>query len=131
MLSFSAFRHTAKKGKIQTSLFDASSSSTTPSSNVRVPDTRNECETYADLVHQHLVYRVELPVLFGRLLRDESPILNRDNPLLFEEELDDLLQEYGPQVWPELGAGSRDHLREPQEGTPYTSDLVYPRDHAM
>jgi hypothetical protein len=131
MLSPSAFRHTAKKSKTQTLSYDASSSSTSPSSNVRNPDVQTVCDTYIDFAHQHLVYQVELPVLFGRLLRDESPAFDRNTPNLFEEELDDLLQEYGPQIWPEFGAGSRDHLRKPREGTRYTSDLVYPRDHAM
>jgi hypothetical protein len=72
--------------------------------------------------------RVELPVLFGRLLRDEGTVLDRYNPNLFDDELDSLLAEYGPLIWPDPGTGSRDHLRDPQKGTLYTSDLIYPRD---
>jgi hypothetical protein len=74
------------------------------------------------------LYKVELQALFGRLHRDG---LDRSDPDLFSEELDELLAEYGHLIWPEPGHGKRDHLREPQEDTKYPRDLVYPRDSAM
>jgi hypothetical protein len=77
------------------------------------------------------LYRVELPVLFGRLLRDEGTVLDRSDPLLFDQELDDLLEEFGPLIWPALGSGNREHLREPRQGTRYTTNLVYPKDKSL
>lgn len=76
---------------------------------------------------------IELPALFGQLLRDEhekNTVVNRNDPTLLDKELDQLLVEYGPLIWPQPGEGSRDHLREPQEGTQYLADLIYPRDSA-
>lgn len=74
------------------------------------------------------LYKNELPALFGLLLRDDGATLHRKDPNLFENELDGLLREYGPQIWPEPGHGSRAHLREAKQGTRYTIDVVYPRD---
>jgi hypothetical protein len=81
-----------------------------------------------------ILYRVELPALFGRLVRDERDeknVFSRTDPNLFDKELDELLVVYGPLIWPQPGEGSRDHLREPQEGTNYPSDLIYPKDTAV
>jgi hypothetical protein len=80
------------------------------------------------------LYKLELPRLFGLLLRDErdeTKLLDRADPKLFETEMDELLEKYGPLIWPALGEGSREHLLEPKEGTRYTSDLEYPRDSVM
>ncbi|EAT84444.2 hypothetical protein SNOG_08168 [Parastagonospora nodorum SN15] len=72
------------------------------------------------------LYREELPSLFRILVRDQGSTLDRDDPALFDKELDQLLREYGPLIWP--GEGSRNHLLTARFGTPYESDLVYPRD---
>lgn len=77
------------------------------------------------------VYRLEVPSLFGRLSRDEGVSLDRADPHLFEAELDKLLAEFGPLIWPAHGQGPRDHLLEPTKGSRYTSDLVYPKDKIM
>lgn len=77
------------------------------------------------------LYKIELPSLFGLLHRNEGPVHDRNDPRLFDKELETLLTIFGPQIWPEIGHGSREHLRKPQEDTLYTSDLVYPRDSAM
>lgn len=74
------------------------------------------------------LYKLEVPSLFGRLLRDEGILLDRTDAQLFDAELDELLDEFGPLIWPLPGLGPRDHLLEPNEGSRYTSDLVYPRD---
>ena len=73
-------------------------------------------------------YKLEIPALFGILQRDG---LDREDPMLFDEDLDKLLQEYGPRIWPIHGEGSREHLRVAQPNTLYEADLVYPRDSAM
>ncbi|KAH3981000.1 hypothetical protein HBH51_050050 [Parastagonospora nodorum] len=72
------------------------------------------------------LYREELPSLFRILVRDQGSTLDRDDPALFDKDLDQLLREYGPLIWP--GEGNRDHLLTARVGTPYESDLVYPRD---
>ena len=77
------------------------------------------------------LYKLEIPALFGVLCRDEGTVLSREDPMLFDEDLDELLQEYGPLVWPVPNGVNRGHLREAQAGTPYGADLVYPRDAAM
>jgi len=74
------------------------------------------------------LYREELTILFNQLLRDDGVTVSRKDPNLFDHELDVLLQEYGPQIWPKPGHGSRDHLLEAKEGTRYTFDIEYPRD---
>jgi hypothetical protein len=78
------------------------------------------------------LYKVELQALSGRFIRDkkQGTLLDRSSTNLFSEELDVLLANYGPLIWPEPGRGSRRHLREPQEGTRYPHDLIYPRDSA-
>jgi hypothetical protein len=77
------------------------------------------------------LYRLEIPSLFGLLLRDEGISLDRADPNLFEADLDELLKEYGPLIWPSPGQGCRDHLLTPDEGSRYTSDLVYPKDNTV
>lgn len=78
------------------------------------------------------LYRLEIPALFGILLRDEGSVLSREDPNLFDKELDKVLEEFGPLVWPVSGGeGSRDHLRVPQENTLYTKELIYPQDTAQ
>ncbi|KAF2267959.1 hypothetical protein CC78DRAFT_613653 [Lojkania enalia] len=77
------------------------------------------------------LYKTEIPSLFGRLLRDEGASLDREDPSLFNSELDKLLVEFGPQIWPQPGRGDRSHLRKPAKGTLYPSNLVYPRDQAI
>lgn len=57
--------------------------------------------------------RLEISSLFGILLRDEGSVLSREDPNLFDKELDKVLEEFGPLVWPIPGQGSRDHLRQP------------------
>jgi hypothetical protein len=74
------------------------------------------------------LYKLELPCLFGILPRDEGAILSRQDPQLLDKELEKLLEEFGPLIWPELGEGSREHLLDAQAGTLYESDLIYPRD---
>ncbi|RMZ71659.1 hypothetical protein GMOD_00006799 [Pyrenophora seminiperda CCB06] len=74
------------------------------------------------------LYKDEIPALFGLLLQDNGATLQRKDPNLFDTEIDDLLRKYGSQIWPEPGQGSREHLREAQEGTRYTFDIEYPRD---
>jgi hypothetical protein len=91
------------------------------------PIIRHPCFRYKPVSQ---LYQLELTSLFGRLVRDEGLFLDRKDSRLFDKELDDLLQQYGPTIWPAHGEGSRDHLREPQVGTLYPSDLVYPRDSA-
>jgi hypothetical protein len=76
------------------------------------------------------LYRLEIPALFGMLLRDEGSALSREDPNLFDKELDKVLQEFGPLVWPVPGEGNRDHLRVPQDNTLYTMELIYPHDAA-
>ncbi|KAF1947616.1 hypothetical protein EJ02DRAFT_333514, partial [Clathrospora elynae] len=73
-----------------------------------------------------MLFNIELADLLGRLLRDEGTVLDAADPELFDHELDDLLQEYGPSIWPELGQGNRDHLCQPRPYIRYASDLVYP-----
>jgi hypothetical protein len=77
------------------------------------------------------LYRVELLALVGILCRDEGSVLHREDPELFDDELDKLLEEFGPLIWPKPGEGNRDHLCEAQAGTSYEIDLVYPHDTAM
>ncbi|KAH6616638.1 hypothetical protein C7974DRAFT_48612 [Boeremia exigua] len=74
------------------------------------------------------LYKLEIPSLFGLLLRNEGTTLNRADPSLFQVELDKMLVEFGPLIWPSPGHGPRDHLLKPTEGSRYTSDLIYPRD---
>jgi hypothetical protein len=76
------------------------------------------------------LYKIEISALFGILIRDEA-ILDREDPKLFDEELEKLLLEYGPVVWPVPGEGSRDHLCTAQMGTLYEADLVHPHDSAI
>jgi hypothetical protein len=74
------------------------------------------------------LYKYEIPSLFGRLLRDEGLFFERTDPDLFEAELCELLEKYGPLIWPVPGQGPRDHLLTPQADTLYHAELVYPRD---
>ncbi|KAF2111724.1 hypothetical protein BDV96DRAFT_581664 [Lophiotrema nucula] len=80
------------------------------------------------------LYRKEIPALFGQLLRDERDgghTLNRDDPNLFDRELEVLLTELGPRIWPEPGKGDRSHLREPKRDSMYEMELSYPRDKSV
>lgn len=77
------------------------------------------------------LYKLEIPSLFGRLMRDEGILYDRSNPNLFQTELEELLSGLGPLIWPDPGQGPRDHLLEPVEGSRYPSDLIYPRDKDM
>lgn len=77
------------------------------------------------------LYKFEIPSLFGRLLRDEDIFLDRADPELFDPELEELLQEYGPLIWPAPGQGRRDHLLFPQADSGYTSELIYPEHNAQ
>jgi hypothetical protein len=77
------------------------------------------------------LYKHEIPALFGILCRDEGTILDIDDPLLFDKDLDKLLLEFDPLIWPKPGEGDRNHLHEAQPGTPYDTDLWYPRDAAV
>lgn len=70
------------------------------------------------------LYKLEIPSLFGRLIRDEGIFLDRADPNLFQTEL-------GPLIWPLPGQGPRDHLLKPVAESRYTSDLVYPKDKDM
>jgi hypothetical protein len=70
------------------------------------------------------LYKTELSVLFGILVQQK---LDRLDPDLFDQELETLLAHYGPQIWP-TGPADRDHLLLPTEGSPYPSQLQYPRD---
>lgn len=74
------------------------------------------------------LYKLEIPSLFGRLMRDQGIFLDRADPDLFHTELEELLADLGPLIWPVPGQGPRDHLLMPVEGSRYTSDIVYPRD---
>jgi hypothetical protein len=47
--------------------------------------------------------RLEISALFGILCRDEGIVLNRNDPLLLDEELDKLVLEFGPLIWPKPG----------------------------
>jgi hypothetical protein len=67
------------------------------------------------------LYRVEIGALFGILSHKK---LDRDDPMLFNAELDALLVEYGPLIWPKPGEGDRQCLRD-------DSELEYPRDSAV
>lgn len=77
------------------------------------------------------LYKLEIPSLFGRLIRDEGIFLDRADPDLFQTELDELLTELGPLIWPLPGQGPRDHLLKPVAESRYTSDLVYLKDKDM
>jgi hypothetical protein len=77
------------------------------------------------------LYKSEIPSNFGILLRDGGSILSRDDPKLFDEELETLLESYGPRIWPNIGGGDREHHLDPQPGTMYDSEIVYPRDKRM
>lgn len=77
------------------------------------------------------LYKIEIPALFGLLLRDEGISLERYDANLFDKELEDILRNLGPKIWPDPRIGKRDHLRQPKKGTLYHSELVYPRDEAM
>lgn len=74
------------------------------------------------------LYRIKIPALCVRLLHDEGTTLDRDDPNLFDAELNEILQLLGPKIWPKPSSGSRDHLRKPEEGSRYPLELVYPRD---
>lgn len=92
------------------------------------------CATRAVFKHSGVLrlYKLELPSLFGVLLRDEGIIISREDPQLFDKELDKLLrEEFGPLIWPEPSKGNREHLLEARFGTLYESDLIYPRDDTM
>lgn len=67
------------------------------------------------------LYREEVGALFGILCRDG---LDREDPNLFDAELDALLADLGPLIWPKPGEGDRQYLRD-------DSDLEYPRDTAV
>jgi hypothetical protein len=67
------------------------------------------------------LYRKEVGALFGILCRDK---LDRDDPDLFDAELETLLADLGPLIWPKPGEGDRQCLRD-------DSDLEYPRDTAV
>jgi hypothetical protein len=77
------------------------------------------------------MYRQEMNYLFAVLCVGEGSVLSRNDPQLFDKELNDLLKEFGPLIWPMPGEGSRDHLRQPQADTLYKEELVYPRDSAV
>jgi hypothetical protein len=77
------------------------------------------------------LYRLEISALFGILCRDEGIVLNRHDASLFDEELDELLLQFGPPIWPKPGEGDPSHLHEAQAGTAYNTDLWYPRDAAV
>ncbi|KAF2176623.1 hypothetical protein K469DRAFT_755566 [Zopfia rhizophila CBS 207.26] len=74
------------------------------------------------------LYKIEIPHLFAKLIRDDGKTMDREDKNLFDKELDEVLEELGPQIWPEPGSGDRSHLRDAEPGTKYPSDLVYPRD---
>lgn len=74
------------------------------------------------------LYHDEVQSYFAILWLHECSVLSRENPVLFDEELDEVLREYGPLIWPHPRYGNRAHLREAQVGTLYESDLIYPRD---
>jgi hypothetical protein len=46
------------------------------------------------------LYKLETPSLFGRLMRDEGIFLDRADLNLFKTELEELLTEFGPMIWP-------------------------------
>jgi hypothetical protein len=77
------------------------------------------------------LYKHEISALFGILCRDQGTVLDRNDPLLFDKDLDKLLIEFGPLIWPRLGEGDRKHLHEAQAGTTYDTNLSYPRDAAV
>lgn len=78
------------------------------------------------------LYKEELATLAERLQREQGEqAYYEDDPKLFDKELDTLLAEYGPKIWPRPELGSREHLRSPKKNTRYMSDLVYPRDSSM
>lgn len=87
--------------------------------------TRRASFEYAPVLR---LYRLEVPALFGILQRDG---LDRGDPNLLDVELDNLLEDVGPLIWPAPGDGSREHLRKPDRDTLYKVDLVYPRDGSM
>jgi hypothetical protein len=61
-------------------------------------------------------------------LRDEDIFLERTDPNLFGAELSELLEDYGPLIWPVPEQGPRDHLLTPQADSLYPAELIYPRD---
>jgi hypothetical protein len=77
------------------------------------------------------MYREELCYLFDVFCCDEGSVLTRDDPQLFDTELNSLLEEFGPLVWPVPDGDNRDHLRQPQAESLYKEELVYPRDATM
>ncbi|KAH7077600.1 hypothetical protein BKA63DRAFT_489165 [Paraphoma chrysanthemicola] len=74
------------------------------------------------------LYTLEIPHYFGILCRDGGTVLSRDDPTLFDQEFDQLLQEYGPLIWPQPHGRNREHLCDAKAGTLYEADLIYPRD---
>ena len=89
--------------------------------------------TRAVFHHEPLLrlYKLEIPSLFGRLVRDEGIFLDRTDPGLFQTELEEVLTELGPSIWSDLGRGPRDHLLKPVAGSRYLPDLVYHRDKSV
>ncbi|KAF3036459.1 hypothetical protein E8E12_006055 [Didymella heteroderae] len=45
------------------------------------------------------LYKLEIPSLFGRLMRDEGIFLDRADPDIVHAELEELLIELGPLIW--------------------------------
>jgi hypothetical protein len=61
----------------------------------------------------------EISALFGILCRDNGIALNRHDLRLFDKDLDQLLLEFGPIIWPQPGEGNRKHLFDVTLGTLY------------
>lgn len=75
------------------------------------------------------LYKKEIPALFAMLELDNGKKYRRSDPNLFDHELDELLEVFGPEIWPD--DGDRSHLRDPDPESRYPADLYYPDDKEM
>ncbi|KAF2500146.1 hypothetical protein BU16DRAFT_613943 [Lophium mytilinum] len=72
------------------------------------------------------LYKTEIGNLFTKL---SASAVDRNDPKLFDKELDKILEKLGPPIWPNKPANvQRTHLRDPDPETLYRKHLIYPRD---
>lgn len=72
------------------------------------------------------LYKVKISGLFHKLDSDNEGKYTRSDPLLFDKELDLILAQFGPEIWPDKEP--RPHLRVPDATSRYDRNLYYPQD---